>query len=406
LNSTGHRFPTDFLWGAATAAHQIEGNNINTDWWVREHAPHTDLAEPSGDAADSFHRYPEEIRLLSDLGFNAYRFSVEWARIEPEHGAISRASLRHYHRMIDTCLDAGLTPVVTLHHFTNPRWFTRGGGWLRPDAPELFTRYTEAVLPILRDVEWVCTINEPNILAMTHGGQSGTNMAAAALPPPDPVVADHLIAAHKRSRGVLEQIDAVQSGWSIAAQAFHAAPGCEAEMRAFRYPREDAFLHAASGDDYVGVQAYLRTFIGKDGPLPVPEGAETTLTGWEYFPQALEIAVRHAWDLTDHTPILVTENGIATADDARRIDYTHDALVGLHRAIGDGVNVRGYLHWSALDNYEWGSYTPTFGLIAWDKETFDRTPKPSAKWLGDVARGGVLGRDQPGYRARDGGHTA
>lgn len=389
LQGTTLAFPPGFHWGASTAAHQIEGNNINTDWWLREHSPGTDLAEPSGDAADSFHRYPEDIALLASLGFNAYRFSIEWARIEPEQGFVSRAMLDHYRRMIDTTLDAGLAPMVTLHHFTNPRWFAQRGGWRAVDAPDLFARYTETVLDVLEDVPWVCTINEPNILAMTRS-ETGTEMAAAALPAPDPRISDMLIAAHRRSREVLSHLGGVKTGWTVAGQAFHAAPGCEDEMRDYRYPREDVFLEAASGDDFIGVQAYLRTFIGKDGPLPVPDGAETTLTGWEYFPQALEICVRHAWELTGHRPIFVTENGIATGDDSRRIDYTRDALHGLHRAIADGIEVLGYLHWSALDNYEWGSYHPTFGLIGWDPDTFQRRPKPSAGWLGRIAQTGKL----------------
>ncbi|MET0860848.1 MAG: family 1 glycosylhydrolase [Microbacterium sp.] len=389
MTSTDLRFPDGFLWGAATAAHQVEGNNVNTDWWVREHAPGTDIAEPSGDAADSFHRYPEDIALLAKLGFNSYRFSIEWARIEPEQGFVSKASLLHYRRMIDTAIENGLTPFVTLHHFTNPRWFAEGGGWTRDDAPELFARYTEIASTILDGVPLICTINEPNMVAMTRGTE-GTEMAAAALPSPDARITEQLIAAHQRSREVLAGSSSAKTGWTIAGQAFHAAPGSEAEMRAYRYPREDIFLEAAAGDDYVGVQAYLRTFIGKDGPLPVAEGRETTLTGWEYFPQALEMAVRHAWELTNRTPILITENGLATADDGRRIDYTHEALTGLHSAMADGIDVRGYYHWSALDNYEWGSFAPTFGLIGWDKDTFERTPKPSAFWLGDIARTGTL----------------
>jgi beta-glucosidase len=388
---TSRRFPEGFLWGAATAAHQIEGNNVNSDWWVREHAPGTDLAEPSGDAADSYHRYPEDIALLASLGMNAYRFSIEWARIEPEQGFVSKAELAHYRRMVDTCREHGLTPSVTLHHFTHPRWFARLGGWRNPAAPELFERFTEIALPVLGDdVEWVCTINEPNMVAMTRG-EEGTEMTASRLPAPDPQITDALIDAHRRSRAVLAQLPQVRSGWSVATQAYHAAPGAEEATKAYGYPREDIFLDAAKGDDWIGVQAYLRTFIDPEGnPLPVPEGAETTLTGWEYFPPALGIGVRNAWERTGGVPVVVTENGMATQDDARRIDYTHDALAGLHDVMADGVDVRGYLHWSALDNYEWGSYAPTFGLIGWDRETFARTPKPSAHWLGGVARTGEL----------------
>jgi beta-glucosidase len=388
---TSYQFPDGFLWGASTAAHQVEGNNVNSDWWVREHAPGTDLAEPSGDAADSYHRYPEDIALLASLGFNSYRFSIEWARIEPEQGFVSKAQLAHYRRMVDTCREHGLTPSVTLHHFTHPRWFARAGGWRNPEAPALFERFTEIALPVLGDdVEWVCTINEPNMVAMTRG-EEGTEMTASRLPAPDPQITDALIEAHRRSRGVLAQLPQVRSGWSVATQAYHAAPGAEEATKAYGYPREDIFLDAAKGDDWIGVQGYLRTFIDPQGnPLPVPEGAETTLTGWEYFPPAIGIGIRNAWERTGGVPVVVTENGIATQDDARRIDYTHDALVGVHEAMADGIDVRGYLHWSALDNYEWGSYAPTFGLIGWDRDTFERTPKPSAHWLGEVARTGTL----------------
>lgn len=155
-------------------------------------------------------------------------------------------------------------------------------------------------------------------------------------------------------------------------------------------PREDHFTGASVGDDFIGVQAYLRTFIGKDGPVPIPDDVERTLTGWEYFPPALGIVIRHTWDVARHTPIIVTENGFATADGNRRIDYTLDAIIGMHDAVTDGVDVRGYLHWSLLDNYEWGSFVPTFGLIGWDKETFERYPKPSLNWPGSIAKTGAV----------------
>lgn len=383
---TDTRFPDDFLWGASTAAHQVEGNNTASDWWAREHAPDGGIAEPSGDAADSYHRYPEDIALLASLGFNTYRFSIEWARIEPERGFFSKAQLQHYRRMVDTCRDHGLTPSVTLHHFTLPQWAARDGGWRNPDIVELFARYTREVLPVLTDVEWVCTINEPNMIALTSAQWN-----APHLPIPDAQITDAVIAAHRRSRDELRALDGLRAGWSVAAQAYHPGPGAEEATAAYAYPREDIFWDAAAGDDWVGVQAYLRTFIDAEGkPLPVPEGAETTLTGWEYFPPAAELGIRNACQRTGGVPIVVTENGIATADDRRRIDYTHDALAGIHAAMSDGIDVRGYLHWSALDNYEWGSYAPTFGLIAWDRETFERTPKPSAAWLGGIARSGSL----------------
>ena len=199
-------FPEGFRWGSATAAHQIEGNNVNTDWWAREHAPGTTIAEPSGDACDSYHRYSEDMQVLADVGLGTYRFSLEWARIEPEKGFVSRAELDHYRRMVDTARQLGIEPMVTLHHFTIPRWFDAEGGWLAPDAVDRFRRFTEAVLPVLDGVELICTINEPNMVAMFAGDDPAdaghTTLQAFGQPAPNPRVAETLLAAHRSARDV------------------------------------------------------------------------------------------------------------------------------------------------------------------------------------------------------------
>jgi len=383
-------FNEGFLWGASTAAHQVEGNNVSSDWWAREHG-HLEGAAPvetpSGDAADSFHRYPDDMRLLRDAGLDSYRFSVEWARIEPEQRFISRASIDHYRRMVDTARDLGLTPMVTLHHFTSPAWFAREGGWSDPRSVDSFARYVARLEQLLTDVELVCTINEPNMLA-TIMADSNREFSGIGIPPGDGPITEHLISAHQMATAIVRGWGK-QAGWSVATQAFQPEPGFEDAADEWSRTREDVFLDAAAGDDWVGIQAYTRTRIGEGGPLPVADGAETTLTGWEYYPPAIEVGIRRSWE-RNGTPIYVTENGIATADDSRRIDYTRGALEGVERAIADGIDVRGYLHWSALDNYEWGSFTPTFGLIGWDPETFERQPKPSLAWLGEVARRGGL----------------
>lgn len=383
--------PGGFLWGAATAGHQVEGGNTNTGHWAEEHAPGTRVAEPSGDACDSYHRYGEDIRLLGDAGLNAYRFSLEWARIEPAKGEVSRAQLDHYRRMIDTCRDLGVEPVVTLQHFTVPLWQHQEGGWYAPDVVDRFRFFTETAARILGDVRWVVTINEPNMMVNRREALVDTEVGVN-FPGPSPHAAQVVAAAHHASMEVLRGLGHVRAGWSVANQVFQAAPGCEQERDEWAYWREDYFLEQARGDDFVGVQSYLRTIIGPDGPLPFPDGVERTLTGWEYYPEALGHAVRHTRDVTGGVPMLVTENGIATDDDTRRIDYTTGALSGLASAIEDGCDVRGYLHWSLLDNYEWGSYRPTFGLVAVDREDFARTPKPSLAWLGDLARRNVLPR--------------
>jgi beta-glucosidase len=209
---------------------------------------------------------------------------------------------------------------------------------------------------------------------------------------PDSDVTETLIRAHRRSAGVLKGAG-LKAGWTIANQVYQAEPGADKAAAAYARPREDVFLEAARGDDWVGVQAYTRHRIGPVGPLPVPEGAETTLTGWEVYPEALGEAVAHTVEVVGpNVPVIVTENGIATPDDAQRLSYTTRALAGLARAMDEGADVRGYFHWSALDNYEWGSYRPTFGLIGVDRVTFARTPKPSARWLGGLARTGRIPR--------------
>ncbi|MFE6887610.1 glycoside hydrolase family 1 protein [Streptomyces sp. NPDC057694] len=409
--------PEGFLMGAATSAHQVEGNNVASDWWALENAPETFVEVPSGDAADSYHRWPQDMDLLRELGFNAYRFSIEWARVEPEPGRVSRAALAHYRAMVEGALARGLTPVVTLHHFSSPRWFSERGGWRAPDAAELFAGYTSTVLEILGGATRIATLNEPNMVALMyalrryaaeHGwsalAQSRAEGGAAfspALISPDEVVTRTLIEAHQRSRDVLRGAGGgFEVGWTVANQVYHAEPGAEEVAAAYARPREEVFLEAARGDDWIGVQAYTRHRVGPDGPLPVPDGAPTTLTGWEVYPEALGEAVAHTVEVTGaDVPIVVTENGIATGDDGARIAYTHRALASLAEQMRRGADVRGYFHWSALDNYEWGTFRPTFGLIGVDPVTFARTPKPSARWLGALAAAGRIpdaaGADRP-----------
>ena len=337
-------FPSGFLWGAATAAHQVEGNNIASDLWEKEYAPETTIKEPSGDACDSYNRFEEDIQLLADAELNTYRFSLEWARIEPVQGVISNAQLLHYRRMIEACQNRGVEPFVTLHHFSNPAWFTHNGGWKAGDAVELFLKYVETVKPILKDVNWICTINEPNMVAQDKNVKPGPDPRIPYLPPVDPQVRDTLIEAHQK----------------------------------------DDFITPAAGDDYIGVQAYQRFYIDENGPVPTPDGLEMTKNGWEYYPQSLGKAAAKTWELGEHTPLVVTENGLATDDDRQRIRYTTSALQALHEVMEGGADVRGYIHWSLLDNYEWGSYDPTFGLIAVNRTTFERQPKPSLNWLGSI----------------------
>lgn len=390
-------FPTGFQWGASTAAHQIEGNNLNSDFWALENAPNSFIPERSGDACDSYHRWPTDLDLLAETGLGAYRFSLDWSRIEPSEGNFSRAELAHYRRIIDGCVQRGITPIVTLHHFTHPRWFTDQGGWSGPNALVYFDRFVRVASSILDGVADVVTINEPNMVAMMVNmfkEERRNELVAGAMPPPDQQVSEILAEAHGRAREILHQETDARVGWTIANQNFQAAPGAEEETKAWAWSREDFFIEAARSDDFIGVQAYTRVRIGKDGALPIPDGARTTLTGWEYYPPAIGHALRHTAEIAPGIPLLVTENGIATSDDDERIAYTHGALSSVAEAISEGVPVRGYLHWSWLDNYEWGSYLPTFGLVAVDRESFVRSPRRSATWLGAISRANAL-QDPP-----------
>jgi beta-glucosidase len=401
-------FPNGFLWGASTAPHQIEGNNVNSDWWAREGL--MPGMEPSGDAVDSYHHYREDMRLLADAGLTTYRFGVEWARIEPRPGQFSLAELAHYRRMIDTAFEFGITPVITLHHFSNPRWFAEEGGFLNPAAPERFARYVTRVSQILDGIEWVVTLNEPNMLAMmvmlqeqmrtgqlqewqspTVEGETDRDRIAAALPAPKPEFGQKLIDAHHAVRDIVRDRTGAKVGWAVANQALTATPGNEQTLTRVRHDWEDLYLDAAAGDDFIGVQSYSSQAVDEHGVVPHPNLPDNTMVGTAYRPDALGMAVAHTWQRTG-LPILVTENGIATPNDERRIEYTHAALIGLDDAISNGADVRGYLHWSLLDNYEWGHWKPTFGLIAVDRESlgFERTPKPSLGWLGGIARNNSL----------------
>ena len=379
----------EFLWGAATAAYQIEGGNTNSDWWQLEHSGFAMVVEPSGDACDSYHRWHEDMDLLAGAGFTDYRFSIEWARIEPAPGEFSRAQIDHYRRMVDGAGERGLRPMITLHHFTNPQWFANSGGWADPQAPDLFVRYVDALEPLLVDgVEHVCTINEPNIAAILATLQKTPDR----IPPlstvtPDPDTTAGLFSAHEKAVALLrEKHPSIRCGWAVSVTPVTPEPGAEEAAADYLRTRLGDFVEAAGSDDWVGVQTYSRTRLGiRDGqptPVPPPDDVERTLMGWEYYPQAMGEAVRYVADVVPQVPIIITENGIATSDDVRRIDYTQAALDSVRAAMNDGADVRGYFHWTLLDNYEWGRYAPTFGLVAVDRATFARHPKPSLAWLG------------------------
>ena len=385
-------FPAGFLWGTATAAHLVEGANLNNDWWAWEHTLGSPCHEPSGDACDQYHRYAEDLDLLARLGFRVYRFALEWSRIEPEDGEFSRAALDHYRRICAACRERGLEPIVTLHHFTTPRWLAARGGWAERDTAVRFARFCARAAGHLGDlVTRFCTLNEPNIVADV-GYRWGLFPPGRRDPDLRLRVNDVLIDAHRRAVAAVRTAGvAVPIGLTLAMQDYQAVDGGEAVRDRERHDMEDVYLEAVRGDDFLGVQVYTRVRFGPDGLRSPDRDARLTQMGYEFWPEALAVCLRRATTVAPGVPLLVTENGIGTDDDAERIEYVERALRGVLGCLADGLDVRGYIYWSLLDNFEWAfGYRPKFGLVAVDRETQARHPKPSAAWLGAVARANAL----------------
>ncbi|MBN9465155.1 family 1 glycosylhydrolase [Brevundimonas sp.] len=397
-----------FLWGSAGAAYQIEGGNVASDLWVMEHVQPTIFRERSGDAADTYNRVEEDVALAASLGFNAHRFSIEWARIEPEPGQISLAAIAYYRKVFESIRRHGMTPVVTLHHFTSPRWFAAAGGFEVREGIDPFVRYVEIVSKHLGDLFGpVVTFNEPNLGGLLSWGALTTQLRpiiqASRQAAARAVNAEHfaplvlgdfrlqtpiIIEAHERAREVIrrETGGRVPVGLSLAVNDERAG-GPDARIEA---KLEDALLPWLRAEgDFVGVQNYTYSLVGADKDLPNPDGVELTQMNYPFAPEALEGAVRLVakyWN----KPIYVTENGVATEDDARRVAFIDRAVPGVFACMRDGIDVRGYIHWSLLDNWEWfAGFGPKFGLVSVDRTTFQRTPKPSAAHLGRIARAGL-----------------
>jgi beta-glucosidase len=418
-------FPNGFLWGTATAAHQVEGGNTNSDWWAFENTPGTPCRDVSGMAIEHYQRFPSDIALLAKLGFNTYRFSVEWARIEPEEGRFDQAQLDHYRAMVEACHKHKLIPMVTLNHFTLPKWMADRGGWLSPEITGLIERYTRRVVEAMGDrVDWYCTINEPGMVAF--GGYAG----GWPFPPGLHGVSNwkkatyRLCEAHKAMRAAIKELrPGAKAGITNAMQEFESNAGGAPIMDYARHLMEDVYYEAAADDDFVGVQTYTRASFDLPrivGPLsraalsvgPLERflvgqviswtrksglGAghdpklRVTQMGYEYRPEAIAATVRRTAKLLPGKPIVVTEHGIATADDAERIEFIGEGLASLHQCVADGIPLLGYIHWSAFDNFEWNSgYAMQFGLIGVERASQTRTPKPSAKFLGDIAKTNTL----------------
>ncbi len=419
------KFAKGFLVGAATAAHQVEGNNIHSDYWALEHMKYGNFNEPSLDAVDHYNRYEEDIRMMAAAGLNAYRFSIEWARIEPEQGKFDKKEIEHYRSVLRCCHENGIEPIVTMLHFTSPKWVIENGGWEKEDTIEAFADYCRYVAEELGDeMHYVCTINEANMglqvaaiaerykrqmMAKMEGAaqvgmnfnemmanmqkQKEENLEVFGTDTPQTFVSARtkegdilVMRAHQAARRAMKEVKPeLKIGLSLSLHDIQTMEG--GEERAMK-EWEEEFTHYIpyiKEDDFFGLQNYSRSLIGPDGIMPNPAGAKVTQMDYENYPEALEHVIRRVYQEMP-VPIMVTENGIATEDDAERVTFIKTALSGVQSCIADKIPVLGYMHWSLMDNFEWQKgYSMKFGLIAVDRTTQTRTAKESLTVLGSYA---------------------
>jgi beta-glucosidase len=406
-----YTFPAGFLWGTASSAHQVEGDNRASDWWEYEVGGR--LPHRSGEATGHFQSFEHDFDLARALHQNAHRFSIEWSRIEPVEGTWDDRAIEHYREVVAALRARGLEPVVTLHHFTNPSWFLRRGGWARRDSADLFARYVTRVARALApSVNYWLTVNEPTVYVM-EGYILGEwpplrtrAWATAAL------VLRHLAKAHLAARRVLKahRPDAMVS-FAHGAPVIQPCDGSRRRDRFVAAVRDVAlnrvffWLIGATPRlgrpprslDFVALNYYTRQIVrsegcglhalvgrdcrrrdhGDDGPL--------SAMGWELYPSGL-IATLERFSRYG-VPLFVTENGIATDDDRLRCEFLNRHLAALGAALERGVDVRGYCHWSLVDNFEWTfGRTMRFGLASVEPASQQRTLKPSARLYAAVCR--------------------
>jgi beta-glucosidase len=398
-------FPPGFLWGTATAAHHVEGDNRNCDWWEFEQQPGRIAGgDRSGIACDSYRRFRDDFDLMQRLHLNVHRLSIEWSRIEPSPGVFDAGQIQHYREVLGASRERGLRSMVTLHHFTSPLWFARRGGWASPGSEEAFMPFVRRAVSELGDlVDYWCTINEPNLYA--YWGWLG-----GAFPPGrrgDLVgvyrVLGHMRQAHELAYAAIKSIRPDTPAGLAHARVlmFPDQPGRWLDRRAAsasrlvldRWPSGTRLRQVveASGD-FIGINHYYGQSVAFDvharGQQFVrrfnPAGAEVTDAGFATDPRWMRQVLDDLKPLGK--PVFVTESGIATGDDSVRRRYILEVLEQVHAAIAGGVDVRGYFLFTLLDSFEWAQgFSTRFGLVEVDRQTMERRPKPSADLFARIA---------------------
>ncbi|MBE6385698.1 MAG: glycoside hydrolase family 1 protein [Lentisphaerae bacterium] len=395
-----YTFPEPILWGSATAGHQIEGDNIHSSHYHNEQAHPEYYDEPSGKACNSYELYKEDIELLKKLGHQAYRFSIEWCRIQPEEGKIDYEALAHYQDMLDRLAEAGIHSSVTLVHFSVPWWFDKKGGFAKAENLHYFTEYIDFIVPKIADRVGSWTIlNEFNLSRSLDPIQLDRKIGclkahcAGALAVKQysnaPVSSAHAF-VHQDPVRPLDKLDCTManlSDWMVNEFFFHAVRTGEIVLP---YRDMEYMPELKQSCDYWAINYYHRTPVtarSKTGLGTKLEFARYKLVDCDFGQREFnpESFMQCASRITDK-PVWITENGICCDDDRFRIMYTMLQLEAMKMALAyyPELKIKAYMHWSLLDNYEWSSYIPRFGLCDVNRETFERTPKPSAWFLKEV----------------------
>jgi beta-glucosidase len=427
------RFPAGFLWGAAASAHQVEGRNTANDWWRFEHRKGAIRGDRcSGDACRHWEFYDEDFARAAADGHTAHRLSFEWSRLEPRRGQFDPGAVAHYHDVLASLRRHGLTPIVTLHHFTNPLWVADAGGWEVRDTVDRFESFVRFMANEFgSEVDWWCTVNEPEVYAF-RGWSEGVWPPAVRDESRALSVIANLLEAHGRAYRVLkseDRADADRDGNPVRvgfakhyAQLEPLRPWNPLD-RLQAYFENRVFIEAverATIDgtidlaipgarpvrrnlpelkgalDWYGLNYYTRWMVRSLSPEPhvARPGSPRTDLDWEIWPEGFEQALTHAGKLG--LPVLVTENGFADEHDAFRPRAIVAFVEAMHRAVSSGVRVLGYLHWSLLDNFEWSDgFNGRFGLYAvdFDRPERPRTRRASAEVLARIARANALTAD-------------
>ena len=437
-----NRFPQGFLWGTATAAHQVEGDNRNNDWWTFEQQPGAIWkGDRSGLACNWWHSAEDDFDLMAQMGHNTHRLSVEWSRIEPEEGVFDPRAIARYREMLLALRQRDIEPMVTLFHFSSPLWLARQGGWHNPAAVDHFRRFVRRTVGELGDLArlW-CTINEPNVYAAL-GYLFGEHAPGCKSLRAYPRVLRHLLLAHGTAYRAIHALDgSAQVGLVKAMQIFEPLdPASRASALAARLfdhlfnevtllaiqdgrlrfplcPVTRTYGPLVDSSDFLGVNYYTRQRVSlpmmpgnRSSLLQPTPGAECSDSGrngtyGEIYPDGMHQVLQRTARLGK--PLYVTENGLPDDDDDQRPRFLLTHLAQLQRAIAGGIDVRGYYHWSFVDNFEWAEgWSLRFGLVALDPQTQQRTPRRSAELYSAIIRANALTDELRAAHAPDRPHT-